>query len=107
MMDPYNFVLLAYERAKYTENPTDTAVAAQYIKRMSNYDTIASTYGNYANPMDWQERIMGRSAKQSTHNISVSGGTAATQYNLSLTSNRQEGLLLNSKYDRKLASFEI
>ncbi|GAB2819664.1 TonB-dependent receptor [Ferruginibacter profundus] len=107
MMDPYNFVLLAYERAKYTENPTDTAVAAQYIKRMSNYDTIASTYGNYANPMDWQERIMGRSAKQSTHNISVSGGTAATQYNLSLTSNRQEGLLLNSKYDRKLASFKF
>ncbi len=107
MMDPYNFVLLAYERAKYTENATDTAVAAQYIKRMSNFDTIAPTYTNYANPMDWQERIMGRSAVQSTHNISVSGGTAATQYNLSITSNKQEGLLLNSNYDRKLASFKF
>lgn len=107
MMDPYNFVLLAYERAKYTENATDTAVAAQYIKRMSNYDTIANAYSTYPNPMDWQERIMGRSAKQSTHNISVSGGTAVTQYNLSLTSNKQEGLLLNSKYDRKLASFKF
>lgn len=107
MMDPYNFVLLAYERAKYTENATDTAVAAQYIKRMSNYDTISPTYSNYVNPMDWQERIMGRSAAQSTHNISVTGGTAATQYNLSLTSNKQEGLLLNSNYDRKLASFKF
>jgi len=107
VMDPYNFVLYGYERAKYTENPTDTAVVAQYIKRMSNFDTIAPTYGNYANPMDWQERMMGRSAKQSTHNISVSGGTAATQYNLSATLNKQEGLLLNSDYDRKLASFKF
>ncbi len=107
MMDPYNFVLLAYERAKYTENPTDTAVAAQYIKRMSNFDTIAPTYSSYVNPVDWQDVIMGRSAVQSTHNISVSGGTAATQYNLSVTSNKQEGLLLNSNYDRKLASFKF
>lgn len=53
VMDPYNFVLYSYERAKYTENATDTATAAQYIKRMSNYDTIASTYLNYANPVDW------------------------------------------------------
>jgi TonB-linked SusC/RagA family outer membrane protein len=107
MMDPYNFVLYAYERAKYTENATDTAVAAQYIKRMSNYDTIANTYTDYADPMDWQERMMGRSARQSTHNVSVSGGTAVTQYNLSLTINKQEGLLLNSEYDRKLASFKF
>lgn len=107
MMDPYNFVLLAYERAKYTENATDTAVAAQYIKRMSNYDTIAPTYGNYVNPVDWQDVIMGRNAVQSTHNIAVSGGTAVTQYNLSVTSNKQEGLLRNSNYDRKLASFKF
>jgi hypothetical protein len=43
LMDPYNFVLWAYERAKYTENATDTGVAAQYIRKMSNYDTIAKT----------------------------------------------------------------
>jgi len=107
MMDPYNFVLYAYERAKYTGNATDTAVAAQYIDRMSNFDTIAPTYSDYFNPMDWQERMMGRNAKQSTHNISVSGGTAATQYSLSLTVNKQQGLLLNSDYDRKLASFKF
>ena len=107
MMDPYNFVLYGYERAKYTENATDTAVVSQYIRNMSRYDTIGSTYGNYVNPYDWQEKIMGRNAKQSTHNISVTGGTAATQYNLSLTANKQQGLLLNSDYDRKLASFKF
>ncbi|MEI9945757.1 MAG: TonB-dependent receptor [Chitinophagaceae bacterium] len=107
MMDPYNFVLYNYERAKYTENGTDTAVANQYIKRMSNFDTIGKTYTDYVSPMDWQERVLGGDAAQSTHNISVSGGTANTQYNLSLTVNKQEGLLLYSDYDRKLASFKF
>ena len=107
LMDPYNFVLWSYERAKYSENPTDTSVAAQYIKRMSNYDTIAKTYTNYVDPQDWQERMLGRKAFQMTNNISVSGGTAATQYNLSVTANKQEGLLINSEYNRKLASFRF
>jgi len=47
-----------YERAKYTENATDTSVAATYIKRMSNYDTIAATYKNYANKKIWQQRML-------------------------------------------------
>ncbi|MDQ6812898.1 MAG: SusC/RagA family TonB-linked outer membrane protein, partial [Bacteroidota bacterium] len=107
MMDPYNFVLYQYERAKYTENPTDTSIAAQYIKRMNNFDTIANTYGSYINPMDWQKRMLGRNAFQNTNNISVNGGTAATQYNLSVTNNKQQGLLLNSDYTRNLLSFRF
>ena len=107
MMDPYNFVLYQYERAKYTENPTDTSIAAQYIRRMSNYDTIASTYKNFVNPMDWQKKMLGRNAFQNTNNISVNGGTAATQYNLSVTNNKQQGLLLNSDYTRNLLSFRF
>jgi TonB-linked SusC/RagA family outer membrane protein len=73
---------------------------------MSNYDTIGSTYKNYPT-MDWQDAMMGRTAAQSTHNVSVSGGTVITQYNLSLTANKQEGLLRGSDYDRKLASFKF
>ncbi len=104
--DPYNFVLWAYERAKYTLNPTDTAVAAQYVGRMSNYDTIKN-YQNYPGTIDWQDRVLGRNARQSTQNLAVNGGTAATQYNLSTTWNKQEGLLEGSNYDRKLASFRF
>ena len=107
LMDPYNFVLWNYERAKYTENPTDTSVAAQYIRKMSNFDTIATAYKNYAAPQDWQKRILGRNAVQTTHNLSISGGTAITQYNLSVTINKQEGLISNSALDRKVASFRF
>jgi TonB-linked SusC/RagA family outer membrane protein len=106
MMDPYNFVLYQYERAKYTENATDTADAAQYVKRMSNYDTIASTYKNYVSPVDWQKATT-RNAAFFTHNISVSGGSDKTQYNLSLTYNKQQGLLKNSDYDRKIVNFRF
>jgi len=105
-MDPYNFVLYGYERAKFTENPADTAVVAQYIKRMNNFDTI-QTYKNYPRTEDWQKRILGRNAFQSTHNLNVSGGTAATQYYVSLTLNKQEGLISNSDLNRKLASFRF
>ena len=105
-MDPYNFVLYSYERAKYTENPADTAVTAQYTRNMSNFDTIKN-YINYPRSIDWQKRVLGRTALQSTHNISVSGGTANTQYNVSATLNQQEGLISNSNYNRKLASFRF
>ena len=104
--DPYQFVLYAYERAKYTENPADTAVAAQYIRKMANFDTIKN-YINYPRTVDWQKKVLGRNALQSTHNLSVTGGTAATQYNLSLTLNKQEGLISSSDYTRKLASFRF
>lgn len=105
MMDPYDFVLYSYERAMYTGNPTDTAVASQYIRVMSNYDTIA----NYKNVkgVDWQHETMGRNAFQTSHNISITGGTALTQYNLSGTLNKQEGLIPNSNYTRKLVNFRF
>jgi TonB-linked SusC/RagA family outer membrane protein len=107
LMDPYNFVLWSYERAKYTENPTDTAVATQYIRKMVNYDTIAKAYANYGAPQNWQDRILGRNAGQMTHSVSVTGGTDITQYNLTATIHTQEGLLINSDYNRKLASFRF
>ena len=105
MMDPYNFVLYSYERAKYTENAQDTGVAAQYIRFMGNYDTIKN-YKNYPTT-DWQKTAMGRAAFQTTENLSVSGGNAATQYNLSATYNLQQGLVLNSNYYRKILAFRF
>lgn len=106
MMDPYNFVLYSYERAKYTENAQDTSTTAQYIRFMGNYDTIKN-YINYPGTTDWQKTAMGRTAFQNTENLSVSGGTATTQYNLSTTYNLQQGLVLNSDYYRKLVAFRF
>ncbi len=105
MMDPYNFVLYSYERAKYTENAQDTGVTARYIGYMANYDTIENYKNNPG--VDWQKTAMGRRAFQTTQNVSVSGGNATTQYNLSATYNLQQGLVLNSDYHRKLIAFRF
>ncbi|HWB92295.1 MAG TPA: TonB-dependent receptor [Puia sp.] len=105
MMDPYNFVLYSYERAKYTENPLDTSIAAQYIRFMGNFDTIQNY--KHVHDVDWQKTAMGRAAFQTTENLSVSGGNEKTQFNLSTTYNLQQGLVLNSNFYRKLVNFRF
>lgn len=107
MMDPYQFVLYQYEKAKYTGSTIDMQSAARYLGDANNFDTLASTYQNFPKAVDWQDKMMGRNAFQTTQNLSLSGGNQATQYNLSLTNNKQEGLLLNSDYNRKLINFRL
>jgi len=51
--------------------------------------------------------MFGRNAIMQTHNVALSGGNASTQYNLSLTSNKEDGLMLGSGFDRKLVSFKF
>ncbi|MCG2613521.1 TonB-dependent receptor [Terrimonas sp. NA20] len=107
MMDPYQFVMYQYEKAKYTASTNDMNSVSKYIRDPNNFDTIAPTFMNYPDAMDWQDRMMGRNAFQTTQNLNVSGGNQATQFNLSLTNNIQEGLLLYSKLDRKLVNFRL
>jgi TonB-dependent starch-binding outer membrane protein SusC len=100
VMRPYDFVLYQYERSRgntQTEN------------------SFRNTYGMYDDielykevPFaDWQEEMFGRLALRQSHNASLSGGNQSTQYNLSLTYNKQEGVQLGSDFDRKLASFRF
>lgn len=99
VMDPYDFVLYQYERAKVTGDTSAISRLGRTFDTLSAYKNIP-----YYN---WQHKTMGRQALMQTHNVSLSGGTQATQYNLSLTSNQQEGLLLNSEYNRKLVNFRF
>jgi TonB-dependent starch-binding outer membrane protein SusC len=103
VMDPYNFVLYQWERALWRN---DTSVISRYTGNMSNFDLIKNYYSKLPD-YDWQERTMGRDALQQSHNISFSGGDSRTTYNLSLTSNQQNGILLNSDLKRKSANFKI
>ncbi len=100
VMKPYDFVLYQYERSRSSQ---------------SDRDNFLSTYGYFqdidlyknAPFVDWQEQNMGRSAMMQTHNVSLSGGTASTKYNISLTSNTEEGVMRNSDFDRKLINLRL
>jgi TonB-dependent starch-binding outer membrane protein SusC len=101
VMSPYDFVTYQWERTRGSSQ--DSAGFA------STYGTTWDTLQNYKNSpaADWQEEMFGRSAMMQTHNISLTGGTQETQYNLSLTSNKEEGVMLGSDFDRKLVNFKF
>lgn len=100
VMNPYDFVKYQYERSRGS--------AASETSFQNTYGTFADLelYKN-APFVDWQDQVFGRDAVMQTHNLSVTGGTAETQFNLSVTSNKEEGIMLGSDFDRKLVNFRF
>jgi len=100
VMQPYDFVLRQYERSRGLTT-SETAFETIYGP-WSELDQYKSTPF-----IDWQKKTFGNDAFMQTHNVSIVGGTKATQYNLSLTSNKEDGVMLNSGFDRKLLNFRF
>ena len=101
VMKPYDFVKYQYERSR--GNATDS------LNFVNNYGTTWDTLKNYQNvPFeDWQDDLFGRNANFTSHNIGVLGGNGNTQFNFGATYNKEEGILLNNGYDRKLFNFSL
>jgi TonB-linked SusC/RagA family outer membrane protein len=101
VMKPYDFVVWQYERTR--GSVADSSSFAQ------TYGTTWDTLANYKNTnfVNWQDLVFGRKAKFSTHNVSVNGGNATTTFNLSLTANNEEGIQIESGFNRKIAYFKI
>jgi len=101
VMDPYDFVTYEYERTR--GNPTDsTNFANDYgndYAALSRFKTIT--------PIDWQQKVFNQPSLQQQHNIAITGGDAATTFNLSFTDDQQTENVINSAYDRKLISFRL
>jgi TonB-linked SusC/RagA family outer membrane protein len=100
VMNPYDFVMYQYERTR--GGSTDRDGFLNTYGRWEDLDLYKSVPF-----VDWQDEMFGRNALMQTHNISVAGGTAATKFNLSLTSNTEEGIMLGSDFDRKLVNFRF
>ena len=100
VMNPYEFVLYQYERSRGSA---------------ADRQTFQNTYGRWEDldlyksipPVDWQEEMFGRVAFMQTHNVGLNGGDQKTQYNLSLTYNGEEGIMLLSDFKRILGSFKF
>lgn len=99
VMKPYDFVVYQWERAMFTG---DTSAIWGYSRR---FDSL-QVYKNVPF-VDWQEEMFGRSALMQTHNVGLNGGKEGTTYNLSLTSNKEEGIMRGSDFDRKLVTFKF
>lgn len=100
VLSPYDFVRWQYERTR-GDVPGEASFLAQYgtFENINQYKTTA--------PIDWQQEVFGRRAAYQNHNVVVNGGSAATNFNLSLTSNKEDGVLLESGFGRYLATFRL
>lgn len=94
---------LRYEWERTRGNGSDSAG----FRRMygSTWDTL-NVYNNRPT-IDWQQEVFGRKAPMQTHNLSVVGGSKTTTFNISLTKNLEQGIMLTSDFDRNLLNFRF
>ena len=100
VMSPYDFVRWQYERTR-----GDVALDKNFTDQYGTFENI-NQYKT-ATPIDWQKEVFGRKAIYQNHNIAINGGDAKTSFNLSLTANKEDGILLESGFDRYLANFRF
>lgn len=103
VMSPYDFVMFQYEL-----DPTIPG-ATLLTNFQKNYGSTWDTLSVYKTipSVDWQKEVMGRNAFYQTHIFNITGGDAATQFNLSLTDNSQQGVLINSDLTRRILNFRV
>ncbi|ADY51257.1 TonB-dependent receptor plug [Pseudopedobacter saltans DSM 12145] len=88
MMSPYEFVKYQIEM--------DPVKADQYY--LAGYGKTLEDYKNIEG-IDWQDEIF-RTSLNRIHNIGVRGGNTQTKYSISGSIYSQNGIILNSDYDR-------
>ncbi len=101
VLSPYDFAVWQWEKSKLI-GATDSAQLKVYG---STFDTL-NVYKN-KEALNWQDKVFGQQAAYQNHNLAISGGTDKTNYNLSLTRNAEDGVQLNSGFERNLVNFKL
>jgi TonB-linked SusC/RagA family outer membrane protein len=100
VLDPYEYVLWQYELAGESGNTARNF--ERYYGVFGDLELYKAQQGR-----DWQDEIFGRDAATQYHNVSVTGGSAKTRYNLSLTRTDDEGIMLGAGYIRNNINFKL
>ena len=101
VLSPYEYVMANYEYAKLRSD----ADLRNFEKYFGKYDDL-ELY-KYKKGTDWQDKLFGDPKLSQYHNLSISGGTDKTKISLSLTNNKDQGLMLNSGYNRNVINFKL
>ncbi|WP_207512488.1 SusC/RagA family TonB-linked outer membrane protein [Longitalea luteola] len=101
VMSPYDFVRWQYERSRGNREDSISFVRTYG----STWDTL-NVYKDLP-AINWQSEVFGQKAKFNNQNLALNGGGENTTFNLSLTSNREDGILIESGFDRKLVNFKL
>ncbi len=94
MMDAYEFVKLQQE----IYSPTDMAASTGYFATYNGKTYTLDDYRNI-NQFNWQDMIL-QDAPQQSHSVSLTGGTQDIRYNASVSYYDQNGIVINSDFNR-------
>ena len=94
MMDAYEFVKLQAETYPASIANSTGGYLMEYQGKQWTLEDYRDIF-----QYDWQDEIL-RTALQHNHNIRITGGTEGVRYNASVSYYNQDGILLNSGYER-------
>lgn len=100
-MTPYQYVMYNYERAALR----GTSDISSFEKRFGSFGDL-DLY-QYQKGHDWQDEMFGNHELSQSHNISVSGGSEKTKFNLSGTYTTDNSLMKTNGYDRFNVNFKL
>ncbi|MBO2012030.1 SusC/RagA family TonB-linked outer membrane protein [Hymenobacter negativus] len=107
VLEPQDYLNYQYERARLVGSASTGLPTFKSLFGSTNFNSDTIQRARNAPFVDWQDEVFGRRAFQQTHNVSVTGGSKATTYALSLTRNDEQGIQRGSDYSRNLLNFRF
>jgi len=95
-------VLNPYEYVRYQYEIDQSNTFERYYGAFKDLDIYKSIKGT-----DWQKEVFGRSANQQYYNVGVSGGAKTARFNLGLTRNKEQSIMIGSGYERNNLDFKL
>ena len=92
VLNPYEFVYWQYE---LQPNTLTSSPLERYFGDFNDFDLYKQMHGT-----NWQDQIFGKTGTSMYHNLSFSGGSSTSKYNISLTKNDEEEIMIGSGYSR-------
>ncbi len=100
VLDPYEFVMLQYEKARLgSSEPTS------FLNKYGDVDELY-IYKGYSGD-DWQDQILGKTAISQNYNVSITGSKDKTKYSLSATYSDSPSILAGNGQTRFNTNFKL
>ena len=101
VLDNYEYVLANYELAALEGESALKSFEKNFgvWNDLYLYNSVAAT--------DWQDDMFGADVISQSHNVSLQGGNEKTKFSLSLTYQKDGGLMVNNDYSRITGNFKL
>lgn len=101
VLNNYEYALANYELAALEGE----SAMKNFEKKFGVFDDLYLY--NSVEATDWQDDMFGANVISQSHNVSIQGGNEKTKYSLSVTYQKDGGLMVNNDYSRLTGNFKL